>query len=616
MKKKTKKTKEKTISNIQVLKNCLFAVRELAVFSKLYIIVIPLLTLLYTVVSAFESTYYIKMIVSALENGEPFEKIALLIIIFIGLQFVLMCADWSINIWSDDIVENRFRESFNRRLFRKAANVELECYENPEFYDKYTRALSDTCSRIFDVFYNFVWIAFESIKVVYLIATMMAIDAGVGIFLVFPIIGNFLLGKWLNGIEQERYKENTRNTRIRDYVMRTLHLARYAKEIRLTSVYSLIQRQHAKSVDDTGAVYDKYAFKSGAVNWIKVQFTFTLIFEGLLVYCAYKALVHGTISLADMTVLTSVMSTATWGVINISDSILNIQNQCIYLQNAREFMSYKEKIPEDGDGIAVPEKIESIEFRNVTFTYKGETTPTLDGVSFALSPGEHVALVGRNGAGKSTLVKLLLRLYDPDSGEILLNGRNIKEYRVADYRRAFSTAFQDYQVLAMSLFENMTMGAKNEGDRQRAEKLLCKVGLSKKLESLDRGLDTVLTREFDDSGEVLSGGEAQKLAVARALMKKGAAYVFDEPSSALDPISEYELFNTVIDETAGTTTLIISHRLSSAKLADRIIVLDGGKICESGTHSEMMRRRGLYYEMFVSQARNYLADDEIGGEAI
>ena len=195
-----------------------------------------------------------------------------------------------------------------------------------------------------------------------------------------------------------------------------------------------------------------------------------------------------------MTVLTSVMSTATWGVINISDSILNIQNQCIYLQNAREFMSYKEKIPEDGDGIAVPEKIESIEFRNVTFTYKGETTPTLDGVSFALSPGEHVALVGRNGAGKSTLVKLLLRLYDPDSGEILLNGRNIKEYRVADYRRAFSTAFQDYQVLAMSLFENMTMGAKNEGDRQRAEKLLCKVGLSKKLESLERGLDTVLTR--------------------------------------------------------------------------------------------------------------------------
>ena len=139
----------------------------------------------------------------------------------------------------------------------------------------------------------------------------------------------------------------------------------------------------------------------------------------------------------------------------------------------------------------------------------------------------------------------------------------------------------------MSLFENMTMGAKNEGDRQRAEKLLCKVGLSKKLESLEHGLDTVLTREFDDSGEVLSGGEAQKLAVARALMKKGAAYVFDEPSSALDPISEYELFNTVIDETAGTTTMIISHRLSSAKLADRIIVLRKGRVAIDGTPKEV-----------------------------
>ena len=463
------------------------------------------------------------------------------------------------------------------------------------------------------------WLFFDAIacaaSVVYLLVYMMSVDPGVGLFMIFPMIGNFIIGKKLNAIEQKRYKENTKFERMRSYVTRTLHLSRYSKEMRLTNVYGLVQDKHAQSVAGPKKTYDKFAFKSGLTYWVKVQFTFLLIFEPLLIYCAYKAIVAETMSLADITVLTSIMATATWQIIGLSDSFVKIQKQCIYIQNAREFLEYEPKISEDAEGLPVPDEIGSVEFKNVTFAYKGAGETALKNVSFRIDGAEHVALVGRNGAGKSTLVKLLLRLYDPDEGEVLLNGINVKEYSVPQLRAAFSTAFQDYQVLAMTVLENLTMASPEEGDRTRAEEALKQVGLWEKVSRLEKGLDTVLTKEYADGGAVLSGGEAQKLAVARALMNRAKFSVFDEPTGALDPIAEYELFETIMKDTAGCGALIISHRLTSAKLADRILVLEDGALVDEGTHEELIKKDGPYREMFVSQAKNYLADDKIGGAA-
>jgi len=608
-----KKTANKDrLSSGQLIKNCLFAVSELfknsPVFESLYV----LESIAATAFSAFMSTYYVKYIVNMLEEGAPFKKAAALIIGFCIAQITLFVFE---NIFSNYEFYNckmRYAKKFNLRLFKKAASVELECYEDPEFYDKYTRSLDGLTGKVFSVFYTSLRVVTHFISVVYLLAYMMSIDPGVGLFLIFPMIGNFIIGKRLNVIEQKRYKENTKFERMRSYVTRTLHLSRYSKEMRLTDVYDLVQDKHAKSVDGTRSVYDKFALKSGLTYWVKVQFSFLLIFEPLLIYCAYKAIVSESMNLADITILTSIMATATWEIIGLSDSIVQIQKECIYIQNARDFLDYEAKIPEDAPGIPVPDIIESIEFKNVTFSYKGADETALKNVSFRIDRAEHVALVGRNGAGKSTLVKLMLRLYDPDEGEVLLNGINIKEYDLASYRRSFSTAFQDYQVLAMSVLENLTV-ASPDADRERAEDVLRKVGLWEKVTHFKAGLDTVLTKEFDDGGAVLSGGEAQKLAVARALMNRAKFSVFDEPTGALDPISEYELFETIMKDTENRSALIISHRLTSAKLADRIVVLDGGTVAETGTHSELINKGGIYREMFVSQAKNYLADDGTGG---
>ena len=610
-----KKNDKEKLSAGQLVKNCLFAVGELFRNSPLYETLYVLETLIGTAFSAFMSTFYVKFLVNMLEEGATFKKAATLIIGFCVAETALFVFENVLSYYEWFNIRQRYAKTFNLRLFRKAANVELECYEDPVFYDKYTRALDGLTDKMFRVFNLVVVTVSHTISVIYLVSYMMSVDPGVGLFMLFPMIGNFYLGKKLNVIEQKRYKENTRFERMRSYVTRTLHLSRYSKEMRLTNVYDLVQDKHSESLMGTRRIYDKFALKSGFAYWVKVQFTFLLIFEPLLIYCAYKAIVAGTMSLADITVLTSIMATATWEIIRLSDSFVDMQKQCIYIQNAREFLEYEAKIPEDADGIPVPDSIESVEFRNVTFSYKGAEETALKNVSFRIERGEHVALVGRNGAGKSTLVKLLLRLYDPDGGQIFLNGVDIKEYKVADLRDAFSTAFQDYQVLALTVLENLTMSEPAEGDRGRAEAALKQVGLWEKVSRFDKGLDTVLTKEFDDGGEVLSGGEAQKLAVARALMNRAKFSVFDEPTGALDPISEYELFETIMKDTEGLSALIISHRLTSAKLADRILVLEDGALCDEGTHEELINKDGVYREMFVSQAKNYLADDEIGGAA-
>ena len=204
-------------------------------------------------------------------------------------------------------------------------------------------------------------------------------------------------------------------------------------------------------------------------------------------------------------------------------------------------------------------------------------------------------------------IKLLLRLYDVDEGEILLDGINIKEYKLSEYRALFSAAFQDYQVIAMSVLDNLTMGKNIPNAEEKANKLIREVGLEARVNAMPRGIHNNLTREFDDEGAVLSGGESQKLAVARALMQNGEYMIFDEPSAALDPIAEFELFKTIIEKSEGKAVVLISHRLSSVRNADVIYMLSGGAVIEEGTHSSLMESDGKYAEMFRMQAKNYLA---------
>ncbi len=609
-----KKKENKEVNLRQSLQNAFFSVGELFRFNRGFVFANFIIVIGLQLVYAFESTYYVKWLIEAISDKGHFGRIILVVCLFVFVRFITDCIDWVYYGYTSDIVFSRFEQDFNRRVFRKAGNVELACYEDAEFYNKYTQALDSTSKRMLNVCGHSANMTGTLIRVIVLLAVMISIDAGVAFFLIFPLVGNFIFGKWLNNIEQERYKETVKNNRIIDYVMRVLHLQQFAKEIRLTDIYPLMQHKHGNAVDGVCSTHDKYAAKAGTVYWIKVMFTFTFTFEGILAYCSWRALVGGAIDLAEMTIMTSVMTSAAWGIIYLFNAMMEIHRESIYIQNARDFLAYEEKIPEDGSGMPTPDSIDSIEFRNVTFTYKGEDKPTLRNISFTLDKGRTAALVGHNGAGKTTLIKLLVRLYDPDSGEILLNGTNIKEYETASYRRLFSAAFQDYQVIAMSVLDNIIMGSNVENGEKEAIEILKKVGLYDKVSSLENGIHTTMTREFDDHGAVFSGGQCQKLAVARAMMQNGKCMIFDEPSSALDPIAEYDLFKTIMEETKGRTTIIISHRLSSVNDADIIYMLENGTIVERGTHASLMSLGGVYADMYIHQANSYMARTVEGGD--
>ena len=216
---------------------------------------------------------------------------------------------------------------------------------------------------------------------------------------------------------------------------------------------------------------------------------------------------------------------------------------------------------------------------------------------------------GHNGAGKTTILKLLFRLYDPDQGEILVNNRNIKEYNLEEYRNLFAAAFQDYKIFAYSVADNVRMERDLDDPEKTVAEALKRAGVYEKVMSLPHGIHTVLTREFDDSGAVLSGGEYQKIVVARAFANPAPIKVFDEPSSALDPIAEYNLFQAILEESRERIMFFISHRLSSVKDADTVFMLEKGKLIEQGTHEELMEQGGKYAAMYKMQAKNYQPEE-------
>ena len=244
-----------------------------------------------------------------------------------------------------------------------------------------------------------------------------------------------------------------------------------------------------------------------------------------------------------------------------------------------------------------------IEFRNVSFRYPGTKELVLDHVSLKIEPSEKIAVVGKNGSGKTTLVKLLCRLYEPEEGEILWNGKNIREYDLREWQKIFAIVFQDYSLLSLTLGQNVA--ASEQYEAERAKKVLQLAGFGERLNKLKKGLETVVYPEYEQDGVSFSGGEEQKIAIARAIYKGGQICILDEPTAALDPVSESRVYESFDEIVKGKTAVYISHRLSSCKFSDRIFVLDNGKIAESGTHEALLSQNGLYAQLWQAQAQYY-----------
>ena len=558
----------------------------------------------------FYSAFFMRYVLSALETGESFGRI----MIFIGVVVAVFC---SMSLYNSilngrvyPIAQAVVNKGLYRKLFRKSRNVELECFENSEFYDKYTLAMEKADDRLIqtvDVVFGAVFGAIASICA---FVFMYQVDKISVLFILFPVIGNFVFNRKNSQLDYVRNKDMAPYNRRIAYINRVMYLPEYAKEMRLTDVFSLMKEHYRESITGLADVTKKYTKRAMINHWLYVMFTFTFIFEGLLIYGAYRTLVSQTMTLPQLAVITSMMVSTTWILIGFTESLTELFKNGLFIEYLRTFLEYKEKIPEDTTGDDPGDEIRSIEFRNVSFSYKDEEV--LSHLNMEFRGGKTYALVGHNGAGKTTLIKLLLRFYDPTEGTILLNGRDIREFDLKKYRALFATAFQDHRMFSMSVLDNVVMGENIPPEEQEPKVIeaLKLSGAYDKVMSLPKGLQTTLTHEFDDQGAVLSGGEFQKIVVARAFVKDCPFKIFDEPSSALDPIAEAKLFDNIYESCRENTLVFISHRLSSVQNADWVYLLSDGTVKECGNHKMLMEQNGLYADMYTKQAKNYLAVSE------
>lgn len=556
----------------------------------------------------FFSAYFLRYIVNALDVGKPAKEI-FLFILCCGILF------FGINLYRDyaenavvPLTDTKIYRGVYLKLYQKARNVELRCYENADFYNKYTMAIDDAGTKVAAIIDSF-WGIFTGIAAVIIVFYAMFEIAPLSVlFIISPLIGNFLFGAAWNKLILERYKENAPNDKVINYVNRIMYLADYAKEIRLSNVFRLLTKQYKNATKGSADLAKKYAFKTAIMEFFKNEFTFTVIFEGVLFYAVYENIVTRRISLAELTVMAGLMVSATWILIGLFENIMNMVKNGMFIDNLRAFLEYKEKIPENQDGIEAESEFETLEFDHVSFSYQQEET--ISDLCFTIKKGEITALVGHNGAGKTTIIKLMLRLYDPTAGVIRLNGIDIREYNLRSYRKIFATAFQDVCLFGMTVKENVLMGDDDTlQNEKRVTEALKKSGVYERIQKLPSGINSIMTKEFDEEGAVLSGGESQKVAVARAFYRNCPIKIFDEPSSALDPIAEYELFKSIMEDGKRNAMIFISHRLSSVKNADCVLMLERGKIIERGSHKELTARGGSYAEMYKKQAMNYLAVD-------
>ncbi|MGN0402048.1 MAG: ABC transporter ATP-binding protein [Acetatifactor sp.] len=590
----------------KIIHNNLYAMKEMMAISKERVVCSIIKRLIEYLLWVFYSAFFVRFILDALEQEKALKEILIAIAVIGGISLVLefflyYCNNVLFPAWNVRI----FHELY-KKVYKKAENVEIGCYENREFYDKFSTAIDDMGNKLCQCVDNMSTVFCGTIGGVLACYTMVEIDPWTVVFLVAPLLGNFLFAPKMNKIFYDRYQDGVPYDRKLAYVNRVMYLKEYAKEFRLSKVFRVVQEQYSEATEGKSEIWRPYFKRAFLLGMLQYFFSYIVIFEGILLYGAYQALVPEApgITFSQMAVLTSVMVTASWVWVQVIQAVNRGTENSMLVENFRNFLAYEEQIPEDGTGDLPDSEIKSIEFSHVSFGYPNGKQ-ILSDVSFTIEAGKNLVLVGHNGAGKSTIIKLLLRLYDPTEGVIKVNGRDIREYQLSAYRNLFACAFQDGVVFPGTVRYNVLMG--REGTDQEVITALQKAGVYEKMESLPLGIDSQLTKEFDENGTLLSGGECQKILVARAFAKPAPVAVFDEPSSALDPIAEHELLSGILKETDGKTRILISHRLSCVKEADYLILLENGRIVEEGTHQMLLKKQGKYAELYKVQEQNYCA---------
>ena len=615
-----------------------------------YIIFLALWSLMWAGIDT-AAVYFRNAMFNALDTSEEFMDVAVFILGLAVFYLIVFIPDHIYNLIINPILENKLRYRMHSELYRKAQRMDLACYDDPDFYNQFVWAMRESDNRAIAVVRGLWNIVNRIISATAISALLLTINVWMGILmlagvLITIVVDYFGARLWVRVME----KMNPLWRR-ESYITRVFNLSDYAKEMRTSSVGDMMTRDCKDTVDELNRLDLKYG------KW------FTLLY-GVGFNVARRGTYYATIiimvfelsagrvglggfaaAVASLWMLQSIM-------MNLADSLMELPKHALYIEKYFKFLEHENHLVSGTEPVPA---FESLTFENVSFTYRSvfteaetaladeikeyerkergrtdteeekpaeERPAVLKNVSFTIRKGEKTAIVGYNGAGKTTLIKLVMRLYDPTEGRILYNGRDIRDYDLQEYRDRIGAVFQDYRIFAATLGENVMGGGYDRTDENesRIREALDSATFTERLNTLEKGLDTPLTREIDKEGVNLSGGEAQKVAIARVFVRPYDLIIMDEPSSALDPVAEYELNHSILnaadsrDRGREATVIFISHRLSTTRFADRIFLFAGGELCEQGSHEHLIAMEGKYAEMFRMQAEKYRQGEE-GAEA-
>ena len=592
---------------VPVLKNVIFALKLVWEADKRLLIGYFVTEISNKVLSMYvQNILFLKVLLSIIDGDADFKTYFTYLLLFFGVYL-------TVNVISAYATRQRLvatkvvLKNVNNKIFKKATELDVSCYENPEFYDKYQRATLVLSSSYYDLIcWDVAAVVGGIIALICVITTVTVINPMYLLFLL-PVTLVFAIELMKSKAVYKRDLEMTKNNRIKAYIQRTMFLKEFSKDMRTSNIFAVLTKRFKAAIDANVLILKSYGVKLFIYSMISSLFSDFIPIIGTYAFAGYQFIFTQALSISGFSVVLASINSVRDSTLSIAEGFDEMTQMALFFQNLRDFFDYEPKITDGGKDA---EEFQSIEFKNVSFTYPDTTKEILKNVSFKINRGETIAIVGVNGAGKSTLVKLLLRFYDANEGEILYNGINLKEYNVQSLRNAFATVFQDYKNFAVSVNENIMCHECSDEEKQIAEKALKQSGVWEKIASLPKGADTVLTREFEIDGAGLSGGENQKVSAARLFARDFEIAILDEPSSALDPIAEYKMYENLIDVTKDKTVIYISHRLSSAVLSDRIYVLGNGTILESGSHAELMAQDGEYSKMFTLQASSYKGESE------
>ncbi|MBQ8383439.1 MAG: ABC transporter ATP-binding protein [Clostridia bacterium] len=488
------------------------------------------------------------------------------------------------------------------RLLQKAKKIEYAKFDQTDFFDLYSRSISEAENRSMDVLFS----CCEFITAVCSLAGISAVILSLNPLMILisaaMLVGEILIDNSGSKLIYQKDTELLPINRQNNYIKRLFYQKQFAKEIKIFSISEILFRRQKRVADDLIESTRKYGRKLMGVYSLAACWE-VLYNIGIDIYCAALVLL-GQITFGDFTALRSTAQKFISQIGKLFDIIPNMKKHSLYINDFRKFM--EEGTEKQMHSLPAPDRFASLELQNASFTYEGSGFSLKD-LSLTIHKGEKIAIVGENGSGKSTLIKMLMNLYHPESGKICYNGKSYDEYDDEALHSSFGAVFQDIQSYDMTIAEYVLLREYTEADYPLVWDALKKSGLYDFVKKLPKGLETHISTEFNPEGMELSGGQLQKLAIARIYAGDYDFIILDEPTSALDPRSEYEFNKTLFDIAKDKTVIFISHRLSTTRFADKIYLMDGGRIVEAGSHEQLMHiEKGHYRELFDMQAEYYV----------